>query len=541
MRFCAAFFVVLALLPVSLLKARQLATADSSLSYLDKSVYYDITKTRLTRWVRANVATTSQDILQQVVDLLEDAQTFAKQKDYDTAQLFLDTALDMTKTATKVDTIRTESEFEFQDMQENRFEPQIVTGVDLWRQEFELNFIDDTTFYENSGNPYVGLRMRGDMQSKGLGAVTTYLLAKVSRDYYSAEAELQNLKGSYAGDHWLLQNRVEFTSYRDTLGLQYWQYSNRLRGGVELAKNFLGYAGNDFRFRHYGMETEFYPNYVHNLLYSGLQYTSGLSTRLSGEYSLGVRRHPNYVDDDYIEHTITASIYQATATNSSIFLHNSYRLRNYAHGGNDSTYQNPFREEYVRGDFRFGMTPSLSFDVQADVTLRQHNFVSFLTPDYLNITANPRFLIRFLGDWQLGLGYIYTLRVYETDIIKTSPTVVNADPNRFALDQSILGYEDYFSHGISISLDLFRLGAFMLNLSNNFEYRSYPNSQTNSISSFPLYSDRQIYNTFLFLSWKVHSQLELGMFANYDQDRSRNQKHSDSRNNLFSLELGYTF
>jgi hypothetical protein len=512
---------------------------DSSQIEFDKKVYFDLTKTRLTRWVRANIKTASRDLLQQVVDLLEDAQKFASQDDYETAQIFLDTALDITRATIAADTtavIGSEiEEFALEEIRQNRFEPQIVTGVDLWRQEFELSFIDDTTFFEKSGNPYVGFRLRGDVQSKGFGAVTTHFLAKVSRDYYSGEVELQNLKGSYTGNHWLLQNRLEWTSYRDTLGLKFWQYSNRLRGGVELAKNFLGYAGNDFRLRRYEQETEFYPNYFHNLAYAGMQYTSGLSTRLAGEYSLGIRKHPQFVADDYQEYTMTASVYQSTATNSSIFLENIYRVRNYAHGGNDSTYQNPFSEEYIRGDFRFGMTPSLSFDVRGDVTLRQHKFVSLLTPDYLNVTANPRFLIRFLGDWQLGLGYLYILRVYDTDIIRTTPRVIDSDLARFSLDQSILGYEDYFSHGVSISLELFRLGAFMLNLSNNFEYRTYPNSQTTSIDGFPLYSDRQINSTFLFLTWKMYPQLELGIFANYDEDRSRNQENNDSRNTLFSL------
>lgn len=541
----AVTFVFCILLSVSQIMARQNALVDSSQIDFDKKVYYDITKTRLTRWVRANIKTVSKDILQQVVDLLEDAQKFARQDDYETAQLFLDTALDLTRVKVTADTtagmVPEFENLELEGIQQNKFEPQIITGIDLWRQEFELNFINDTTFFEKSGNPYIGFRLRGDLQSKGFGSVTTHLLARASRDYYSGEAELQNLKGSYIGNHWLLQNRLEWTSYRDTLGLKFLQYSNRLRGGVELAKNFLGYAGNDFRLRRYELETEFYPNYFHNLAYAGMQYTSGLSTRLAGEYSLGIRRHPHFISDDYHEHTITASVYQSTATNSSIFLENIYRVRSYANGGNDSTYQNPFSEEYIRGDFRFGMTPSLSFDVRGDVTLLQHSLVSQSAPDYLNVMANPRFLIRFLGDWQLGLGYLYVLRVYDTDIIRTSPTVIDTDQARFSLDQSILGYEDYFSHGISISLELFRLGAFMLNLSNNFEYRTYPNSQTTSIDGFPLYSDRQINSTFLFLTWKMHPQLELGIFANYDEDRSRNQEHNDSRNTLFSMELGYTF
>lgn len=539
-----ALAILLPLLCCGALHAQQSEAADSTEVLLEQSVYYDLTKTRLTRWVRQNIGAVSQEMLTQVVALMEDAQSFADQNDFETAQLFLDTALELTETTAAIDTLASDSStypMQLDALPATKFEPQFVSGFDLWRQEFELSFIDDTTFYERSANPYVGFRLRGELPSKGLGAITTHILAKSSRDYYSGEAEVQTLKGTYNHNHLMMEHRAEWTSYRDTLGLQFWQYRNRLRGGAELAQNFVGYLGNDFRYRRYREQTGFYPNYLHNISYAGLQYLSGLSTRLAAEYSLTVRRHPDFALDDYHEQIFRASVYQSTATNSSIALENIYRVRDYALGGSDSTYQNPFREEYLRGDFRFGLTPTISFDLQGDVALRQHKFASLLTPDFLHVTANPRFLVRLFGDWQLGMGYLYVLRVHSKDIIRTGPTTDVSDPARAALDATILGYEDYFSHGFSVSLELFRLGAFMLNLTNNFEYRTYPDSQTNRIDSFSLYSDRQINSTFLFLTWRIQPQLEVNLFANYDEDRSRNQEHNDSRNTLLSVELGYTF
>ena len=525
-------------------QARQTGTEDSTLTLIDRSVYYDLSRIRLTRWVRQNIGSASRETLGQVVELMEDAQSFANQKDFETALLFLDTALELTKIDAAIDSLSTAAASEEQKFGNEtglHFEPQLISGFDLWRQSFELSFIEDTTFFERSANPYIGFRMRGEMQSNRLGSVTAHVLAKGSRDYYNGEAEIQTLKGSYNQTHFQMQHRAEWTSYRDSLGVQFWQYHNRLRGGLAFSPELNGYIGNDFRVRRYREQTDFYPNYFHNRTFAGMQYTSGLSTRLAAEYELAVRRHPDFDADDYDEHALRLSVYQYTATNSSLALENIYRVRNYAFGGSDSTYQNPFKEEYLRGDFRFGLSSTISFDMKGDVALRQHVFASLITPDYVHVTANPRFLMRLFDDWQLGLGYLYVLRVHGKDLIRTARSVGSVDPVQATFDKTILGYEDYFSHGFSVSLELFRLGAFMLNLTNNFEYRTYPDSQTNRIDSFSLYSDRRINSTFLFLTWRMSPQLEVNLFANYDEDSSRKQEHNDSRNTLLSVEMGYTF
>lgn len=522
----------------------QTTPQDSTLQEFDELALFNIAKTRLIRWIRANKESAPKEQLLQVLELLKDAQLFADQNDFETAQLFLDTAFEITRSPGegKTETARTEvwTPAAGSDSPPAHFSltPQVITGIDLWRQEFDIGLAGgvDTTYYENSGNPFTGVRLTGSYEHPSIGTISTYLLAKASRDYYSSEMQLISQKGTFAGSHHYLENRFEWSKYRNTLDLQYWQNHTRLQGGIRLVPNFTLLAGDEIRIRNYQNESELYPNYMQNQVYAGMQYTAGYSTRLAARYNFGIRKHRQFPADDYREHRVDASVYQVTATNSSIFFENVFRSRDYVNASSDSTYRNPYTEEYFRGDMRFGLTSNFSFGLQGDVTLREHRFPSTITPDFLNVSANPRFLYRFANHWQAGVGYLYLLRVFRADIIRTGSST---DPT--ASPDISLGYEDYFTHGISVSLELFRAGSIMLSFTHNFELRTYPNSSLQNVPGFPFYTDRQINSSFLFLSWQMLRQLELNILANYDDDRSRINNHSDARNGLFSIDLTYSF
>jgi hypothetical protein len=45
----------------------------------------------------------------------------------------------------------------------------------------------------------------------------------------------------------------------------------------------------------------------------------------------------------------------------------------------------------------------------------------------------------------------------------------------------------------------------------------------------------------LFFSWNFLPRWQAGVLANFDNDHSRIENQSDSRNTLFSIDLGYSF
>ena len=535
------------LLPMSLavsLSAQTVGVSDSLLSDAEDGLYYEIAKTRLIRWIREKKELLSKEELEQLVDLLREAQGFAREGDYETALLMVETAMEIVGIASDADLPPLPPPAEAVPEELHRdvpsgwsLVPQVVTGIDVRHQEFQMGSVagSDSILIERTGSPYVGLRLKADTDFSYLGRFNAYVSAQAGRDFNSGEMQFKWQRGTLQASHWFLENRLESTRYKRDLNVRYWENRTTLQAGVKVIDRFVIYAGDDFWLRRYRQDANFYPSYTQNQLYSGFQYTSGLSTRLAARYNFATRRYRNFTADDFNEHRIEASVYQVTAVNSSIYLENIWRSRRYIHGDSDSTYQNSYQEEFFRADLRFGLNPWLSFDVNGDFTLRQHRLISAITPDFMHIRVNPRFLFRVFGDWQIGLGYVYALRIYSKDIIRTQP-VLSATPVDIQL-----GYEDYFSHGISVSLELFRLGAFMLSLTDQYQFLTYPNSLTKRVDGFEFYTDRKINSILMFLTWQVQSGLELNFIVNLDDDRSRINNNTDSRSNIISLEMSYSF
>jgi hypothetical protein len=263
-----------------------------------------------------------------------------------------------------------------------------------------------------------------------------------------------------------------------------------------------------------------------------------LATRIDASYDFSFRFHPSFSRNDYREHRVDAAIYQATATNSSIYLQNIWRFRNYARGFSDSTYQNTYQEEYLRGDFRIGLGPRFAIRVEGDYTLRQYEVPSSNTPDYSNSFVNPQLVFKVLGELEVGVGYMFLLRVHAKDIVQTNP-VPSVDTR--SAEAGFVGYEDYVSNGLTVSVELFRINGLMLSASNTYEIRKYPNSNTNNLPGLGLYTDRNINTLLLFLTMNLTERLQLSALANLDDDRSRVENQSDSKSTLFSLDLSYSF
>lgn len=518
-------------------------TSDSTALRLDAESYYTATRLRLIRWLRKNTEVAPIDLLTQVIDLQEQADRFAAAKDYDTAQLILDTAFDLAK-LTSSSSVTLESEMLLPEIPppatgDWQWTREIVAGVDYWEQEFELGFSDEDTLYlERNGNPFAGLRLNIHRGVDWENSFSAYSLVKSSRDYTSGEVELRARRTFADKSSSLFMNRLEGTRYTRDLDLQYWQNSSILGINLSLARQLRIEFEDEFRYRGYRQQSSTYPNYLHNQIRLGGSFVGGSSTRVDAAYDYAVRVHPSFSENDYFEHRVDAAIYQAATTNSSIYLQNIWRRRDYVRGFSDSTYQNTYQEEYLRGDFRIGLSPQVAIRVEGDYTLRQYEVPSSNTPDYANTYLNPQLLFKFLGDWQFGVGYMYLLRVHDKDIVRTDPLPV---VDSRSAESGYVGYEDYYSHGLTMSLELFQINGLMVSLNETYEMRKYPNSTTNNLPGLGLYTDRNINTLLLFLTLNLSSSLQVSALANLDDDRSRVENQSDSKSTLFSIDLSYSF
>jgi len=528
---------------------------------------YEINRLRLLRWVRAHQDTSAKDFLVQILNLISEADGFARQRDYITAQLILDTALELTQlraavpVAAEMEPARVDSDKASVPQAKSEWRREILLGVDLWRQEYELGaFFPDTIF--SDGNPFAGLRIslnhdptRLNLQNSKLSSSLSssrivpetralkfdaYALLKSSRDYYSGELEFNARQSLSRGSYWRLQNRLEGTSYHRDFDLQYWQNMTSALAAVEVSKNFRLEVADEFRWRRYRAQNDFYPNYIQNRAAFGVAFIPGYTTRLDSRYNYIVQAHDLCPSHDYLEHRVETSIFQSSAANSAIALENIWRNRIYpnAFAGDTcrNSYQKTYQEEYARADLRLSLIEALALRIDGDFVLRQYQTPSDSIPDFLGVTVNPQLQFNLSSSLQIRAGYLYALRVYENNIIQEKrPSSATDTNNPF--------YEDYYSHGFTAGIDLIRTDGLLLSLSENFEMRTYPNSMASNISDVGLYSytDRNINSLLLFFSWNFLPAWQANVLANFDNDYSRLDDQSDSRNTLFSIDLAYSF
>ena len=244
--------------------------------------------------------------------------------------------------------------------------------------------------------------------------------------------------------------------------------------------------------------------------------------------------HAGFPLNDYYEHRLDAAVTQNTSQNSSIFVQNIWRARVYPGGIPDSSFQNTYHEKFLRADLRMGLSEKSALRVEGDLTLRQYQVATALTPDFFNATLNPKLEYKPGRDWQASAGYIFLLQVHGTRE-QNSATVASAAASYSGI------YEDYYAHGFTLGLDWFSPAGILLSMNHTYEVRTYPHEPLKGALIPSLYSDYSNHSLLLFLSWKLSAHWQMNAVANYDNQTSRVETGDDLRSTLFSVEVGYSF
>ncbi len=523
------------------------ALSDTSLIEWSEKSAYQIARLRVQRWLLKNQSLAQTSAYQNAAEILREAESFAHESDYITAQVLLETALEVIATDVKPSASQQASSPALSPHSQSSSKPQwhwqreALAGVDLSRLEYELGNEDLEEFQINlaqrtvqdNANPFAGARFHVSRSGGAAWDFRAFSLLKTSREYHNGLLEFAAQSAPGQETHWRAENRFEATSYRDTSGLRYWQNTSILQGGVKLGKHVKIEVGDEFRVRRYGEEREFSPDYLHNEVGVGAIYSAGFATRAQARYEYGVRSHPRFSQEDYVEHRFEASVSQYALENSAIFAQNIWRRRIYPLGIPDSSFQNTYQEEFLRADLTIGFTERAALRLEGDLTLRQYETPSMYTPDFLNARINPKLQLKIWRDWQASVGYIFLLQANST---KQAATANDPEPSLVSDF-----YEDYYANGFTLGLDLFSASGFLLSASHVFEARIYPDSPLKDATAFNPNPNRNNNSFLLFLSWQVNPHWQVNAIANFDSQISRSEYSEDLRNTIFSFELGYAF
>ncbi len=509
----------------------------------NESAAYEIARLRVQRWLTKQQAQAQTASYSNVAELAREAMTFAHEEDFLTAEMLLETALDLISTfkdsPLEPSSPKTASAFSSSTKKAFwQWQPEALAGVDLSRLEYDFGSEDADEFLaelqqssaQNNANPFAGVRVNLSRAGAAPWDLRASSLLKASAEYYNGAFDFAAHSAASQETNWRVENRWEATSYRDTSGLRYWQNTSVLLGGIKLGRQFRLEVGEEFRVRQYRSAAQFSPNYRHNEIGLRATYAGGFATRVQALYEYGVRAHPSSPRDDYLEHRFEASLAQHSFAGATVYVQNIWRRRIYPLGIPDSTFQNTYREEYLRADVTLGLSGRTAVRLEGELTLRQYETPSVFTPDFFNARLNPKVQIKLWQDWQASAGYIFLLQANG----KQTPASTDA-----ALTNGF--YEDYYANGFTLGLDFFSTSGLLFSASHVFEARIYPDSQLDAAAAFNPNPNRNNNSFLLFLSWQIDRHWQVNGVANFDSQISRAEYREDLRNTILALELGYSF
>lgn len=512
-------------------------------SWSDES-YYWIELLRLERWLRDQTQEVRDSrLLQEIVRLKKEAEQYAAAGDFTMAVLLLETIWDLVKPES-ITILAGSSETDYLEASDNEIysEPpakfawtrELITGVDLWRQEFEFTFTDnDSTFLEGNGNPYTGIRLNFDYGSTYQNSIHGYTFFKYSRDYISGEGSFRLTKSLSNKSNWILENRSEGTAYIRDDTLKYFQNTGSLALNIRKLGPFSFELEDEFTLRRYAHEDSLYPNYYNNTFRTFTRLNVGLDSYFGVGYHNIQRLHPQFEENNYGENQVDFTLFQALGSGSSLLLENQLKFRDYTNAPVDPFFQFDYWEEYIRGEMRFAFKTIFGTEFRGSFTKRNYRLENTTVPDYLLWEIEPELFFNLNSKWKISFGFYYSQQIYEQEFSNLTTDALTAA-------QSI-SFEDYNTYGPTFAIEFFEIDGIIFSLRDSFLLERHPNGATRNIDRFNLYSDRNVNSILLFLTWNITSQWQLGVLANMDDDRSLKDENGDTQNTIVSFELNYSF
>ena len=488
---------------------------DPALAQDDDLTLYHIKMERLKRIVSTNNVSSEE-----LVQYLNDAKEFAATGDYDLANEFLESALEVVSDSPVIPS-----------------QPQIapkpsktewtfygLSGTELWQQTFGFSTGNqDSTLHESEGNPFLGFRILMDYQNEQDKSAQIELEGKASNEYNSADV-IFDYKNKLKNFQYFASNYFNATLYNLETSLNYLD-ERFVLGGI-LGTNSIGLKlKSESQFRNYTENAEYFYSYFQNRLEaSGYTVLQALG-RFEVGYTQKNRSHKNKSERDFVEHW-TGLEYWSKQINDISIIGRFYNIqRDYTSDYADSLYNNSFKELYCQGNIRYTANKRLTLRLDSELQRRKYEHYYFTTPNYYDYSLEPSFEVHPGYPFHVRFGYQYSKFDYYTNGVTTD----NPD------------IEDYIAHGPVVGLDIIAFNGFMASLSNSYEFRRFPNSPLSEESYYSLYSNRNINSLFLYVSWKLSFNWELNVLGHFDYDKEQDHDGNDSRTNLLNFELSYQF
>lgn len=508
-------------------------------------IVYSIEILRLERWIRENTEKFVDPLLlNEVAQLKDEAQEFVANSDYALAVIWLETIWDLLMPKEEFDNDFEDSDLDLLNGSEYQstanstsrlnWSREIISGVDLWRQQFQFAFIqEDSTFLESSGNPFTGVRLNFDYYSDSRRSLQGGTSFRYSRDYFSGEVNIRYSSPLGRRSQWAVRNRFEGNSFYGDYNLKYIQNVSEV--GVNIAElgPVLLEIEDEFLLRRYDDENATNPSYFNNAFGSLLKFEIGIGSFLGAGYRNVQRIHTTHKEYDYDEDRLDLIWYQTIGQSIGLSLEGELRWRDYTSEVLSQILQD-HKEAHFRGQMRLPLTAAFGGKIQGSITHRDYRFVNATSlPDYLLWDLEPELYLNIGTDWRIGTGFFYGEQTYQNLLTRVDAAAVDATVS--------IPFDNIETYGPTFTLEFFRINGLMFSLRESFQLRRYPDTPTSDFLRSNPYSDRNVNSILFFFSWNFMRQWRFTALANVDHDRSRGDNSGDFQNTIVGLEVNYSF
>jgi hypothetical protein len=497
----------------------------------EDALLYEIEFARIQRMVGSMIKKEKKlSLPKDILDLIAEAKEYAGQGEYRIALEFLDNVLDFIQpffeeSESKAPISRTEAKTSNTNAWQWSY--QIFSGADLWQQKFGIALIDhDSSIFESQGNPFVGFRVLLDYSASAKRQTQAEAEAKWSTDYRSGQLHFDHQQQLNQRTRLLAENRFEATAYYHDSDLRYVANQANLGLLFQIDSDKFLEMGDEIHLRRYEKESEYFPSFFQNQIGGKFRFEPfGLGiTELS--YDFRNRSHRGEPSRDYRENIFSLNLWPNLSGKASLYGRAQGRIRSYGAGYADSLFNNGFAEMYGELSMRYSLTRHFALRFEADLESRSYEHYAVSLPDYLDLMAEPSVSANVGMSLSIKLGYRFRNKHHRFSEQSAAETA---------------NIEDFYSHGPVCTVDLFAMSGFIATLSNSFEFRRFPNAPYEDGTGLSLYSNRNINSLFLFLTWNLSDHWEFNAMGNLDYDDDKDLEGSDSRTNLFNIELSYKF
>ncbi len=446
--------------------------------------------------------------------LLDSARTYAAQKEFLLANVFLEEYLQtcrrpLPQSSAKTDTPQKKS---------MRFE--ISSGVDFNRQEFELGYSSaDSLLAEEINKPFLALNLEAGLW-KQLSLQTNLRYDKENRTALARLFLNQNTGHS----PWYVDGMFSMDQNQLYPEFSYSEWGSKQMLSWELSSFTKIDFWNTFRYKRYKSPSATVPDFFKD----ETQLQWHVSPSAGGRYRLNYRSDFNHSlntkHNNYWEQSISAESAVLNRLHSGLNVETGYTNKRYTYLWDDSTVNNRAQTVFVHSDGYYYFNRWLSWKFRYEGETKRYVQKSEQDPDYWLHELNMQLKSELFEGASFSAGYRLE---YKKHILSTG------------LEENYVKDQNYTGNGVIVGGDYFRLNGTLISLEASYTFRRYPTSTGEAWGG--LYNDKNVLNVTFIAQIPLLSCINLNLFASYDNDKDLDSDNGNTRSSIFSAELLYTF